>query len=89
LIDEYACSNSPEVACWLKVEDQAKREALWLCKILEQNFGNGLVICGCPHTLSFAFRLLSAGFETKACYYMPHHKLRVFTVSPGTANRTK
>jgi hypothetical protein len=71
------------------VEENAKREAVWLCKIFKEKFRNGLVICGLPHTLSFAFKLESVGFETKACCYMPYHKPGVLAVSPGTTNRAK
>jgi hypothetical protein len=80
LIDPGDPSKSREIARWTSLEDHAKREELWLRRILEHQFKNGLVICGFFHTLSFALRLRSAGFETRACHYMPHHKLAVSAV---------
>jgi hypothetical protein len=82
LIDPADPSKSREVARWVSVGEHDKREELWLSTIKEHGFQKGLVICGFFHTLSFALRLRSAGFETEACYYMPHHKLGVLPISP-------
>jgi hypothetical protein len=89
LIDPGDPSKSREIARWASVGEHDKREELWLRRVLEHDFANALIICGHFHTLSFAFRLRSAEFETKACHYMPHHKLRVLAVPAGTDDRTE
>jgi hypothetical protein len=86
-IDPGNPDKSSEVFWWVIADEHAKREEIWLGKILEAKFDNGLVICGFFHILSFAFRLRSAGFHTRVCYYMPHHKLRLLTVARETMNR--
>ena len=58
-----------------KVGLQAQREELWMRRIVAKDFESGLVICGCAHTLSLAFKLQSAGFGVKFDTYIPHDKL--------------
>lgn len=89
LIDPGDPSKAREIARWARLGDHAKREGLWLQRILERQFKNGLVICGFFHTLSLAFRLQSGGFETKACSYMPHHKLGASAVLGGIEDDTE
>lgn len=58
------------------LEGQAKREELWVKHFKEQTFTSALFICGYLHTLSFSFRLQSAGFSVaQAGVYMPYDKL--------------
>jgi hypothetical protein len=58
------------------VAEQRKREEMWHQRLDDQPFVKGLVICGLAHSLSFAFRLLSAGFNVTETYnYVPYHKL--------------
>jgi hypothetical protein len=53
------------------IEPQRTRESLWLSKIREISFKNGLLICGFVHTLSMSFRLQSAGYTVEARFYLP------------------
>lgn len=62
-------------ACWEFFEEHFKREDFWVEGIKGESFQVGLVICGLLHTLSLAGKLMSAGFEVYACYYVPYHKL--------------
>jgi hypothetical protein len=55
--------------------EHAKREGLWMGKIGERAFAKALFICGCLHTLSMSFRLLSVGYEIETFHYMPYKKL--------------
>lgn len=64
-----------DVACWEFVEEHEKRESLWLVRIKGAVFCRALMICGCAHMLSFAFRVRSVGFGARAVSYIPHHKL--------------
>jgi hypothetical protein len=58
------------------VGEQKKREEEWLKRIQGSAFDHGLVICGVAHTLSFAFRLQSAGLHVINAYtYIPYSKL--------------
>jgi hypothetical protein len=58
------------------LEAHAKREKVWVEKILAQHFVKGLAICGLAHGLSVALRLLFAGVGDKRTYsYAPYHKL--------------
>ena len=69
-------SGSREMYSHLIIGDQGKREELWLHKIRERYFQQGLVICAVGHGLSFAFRLRSAGFrDVQLCSYVPYEKL--------------
>jgi hypothetical protein len=74
-IDPCDPTRTLDVATWEFIEEQAKRERFWLERLKGQNFANGLFVCGYLHTLSFAFIARSEGFDVKALYYMPHHKL--------------
>jgi hypothetical protein len=58
-----------------RVEEQNQREQFWCNRIAEQEFKNGLVICGFAHTLSLVFRLRSAGFGLQYDWYLPHDRL--------------
>jgi hypothetical protein len=61
---------------WSIIAEQEKREKLWLDKLVAQPFEKGLMICGVAHTLSFAFRLSSAGIGIYYAYsYIPPNKL--------------
>jgi hypothetical protein len=58
------------------VDAQGKREQLWLQRVQAERFEKGLVICGVTHSLSFAFRLRSAGITVpESLSYIPHNKL--------------
>lgn len=57
------------------VEEQVKREELWVKRIVETDFRNGLLICGYLHTLSMAFRFKNAGLGVTYDYYIPHEQL--------------
>jgi hypothetical protein len=74
-IDPCDASRVLDVATWEFVDEHAKRERFWLQRLKRQNFTNGLFVCGYLHTLSFPFAARSEGFDVKALYYMPHHKL--------------
>ena len=66
----------PDSYDWTIVEEQGRREKLWLQRMQDQPFEKGLVICGLGHNLSFAFRVLAAGIGVTTAYsYIPHHKL--------------
>jgi hypothetical protein len=68
--------NSPDVYESSKVDEQRKREELWLERMLLTAFAKGLVIVGSAHGLSVAFRLSSAGVSVIDNYqYMPYDKL--------------
>ena len=68
--------NSADVCSVSIVEEQRKREKLWLLRIAEQHFTNGLVIVGLSHTLSVSFGLLSVRIGIRdACNYIPFAKL--------------
>jgi len=56
-------------------EQHFKREDFWVEKIRKEQFEAALVICGLVHTLSLSEKLISAGFDVYAHYYMPHDKL--------------
>ena len=57
------------------VEENGKREKLWLQRLEAQNFSKGLMICGLCHGLSFAFRLSSVGISVEKSHtYIPYHK---------------
>lgn len=61
---------------WELVDEHRKREELWLKRILEKAFTNGLVICGIGHSLSMCFRLQQAGVNIPKVYdYSPFDKL--------------
>lgn len=76
-------SRSREVYHLEVIQEQQKREELWLQRISEEHFKNGLIVCGYLHTLSFAFRLQTAAFRVKAFSYVPHHKLCPLTQAEG------
>jgi hypothetical protein len=68
--------NSPDMYESSKVDEQSKREELWLHCILCKPFKKGLAIVGLAHSLSFAIRLLSAGVSVDETYsYIPFNKL--------------
>jgi hypothetical protein len=59
-----------------KVEEQRKREELWLHSILSKPFQKGLVIVGLAHNLSFSFRLMANGVTVeKSHQYIPYDTL--------------
>ncbi len=58
-----------------RVDEHHKREELWVNRLKEKDFDNGLAICGLAHCLSFGFRLQSAGYSVRAFNYVPHHKI--------------
>lgn len=60
---------------WTFAEKQFKREDFWIEKMRRESFQAALVICGIVHTLSLSGRLMSAGFDVYAHFYMPHDKL--------------
>lgn len=68
--------DSPDSFIRMIIEAQTRREEYWVCQIKEQQFSNALMICGIGHSLSFAFRLASAGFFVADPWaYLPHYKL--------------
>jgi len=67
--------NSSDVYYCLFLNEQMKREELWLRRIQQQDFATGLVIIGLAHNLSFAFRLGSAGIAAEPFNYIPYGKL--------------
>jgi hypothetical protein len=74
--EAIASGFPPDTLGWTIVEEQRKREDLWLQRIQAQEFEKGLAICGSAHNLSLAFRLLSAGISVvKTHDYLPCHKL--------------
>jgi hypothetical protein len=68
----YLIGSPPDVAFadWQFQEVHAKREELWVQRMMEREFEKALMICGLGHGLSLAFRLQSAGFTVKAMTYM-------------------
>lgn len=57
------------------VEEQRKREELWLQRIQTQPFSKALIVVGLAHALSIAFRLVSAGVGIpEVRHYVPYHK---------------
>ena len=69
-------SGSSDMYSRLILGDLEKREELWLHRIRDRYFQQGLVICAIGHGLSFAFRLRSAGFgDIQLCNYIPYEKL--------------
>ena len=66
-----------DTASWQKIDQQRKREALWLSKIQSTPFTSAILICGMNHLLSLAYTLEDLGYEVKALAYMPEHKLCV------------
>jgi hypothetical protein len=58
-----------------KVEEDVQREELWARRIADQDFKSGLIICGCSHTLSIAFKLRSAGLTVTFRLYLPYDAL--------------
>jgi hypothetical protein len=68
--------NSPDVYETSKVDEQGKREQVWVNRITESHFQKGLVIVGLAHSLSIAFRLVAAGVSVIDTYdYTPYSKL--------------
>ena len=68
--------NSEDMYSRLLIDEQTKREELWQSKINNQEFRKALMICGIGHGLSFAFRLIDAGFIDVECYsYIPFEKI--------------
>jgi hypothetical protein len=53
------------------IDPHSARERLWLQRIQERSFGNGLLVCGFLHALSMSFRLQSAGYTVEAFCYLP------------------
>lgn len=68
-------SNSTDIYESPYVDEQRKREELWLKRIQSEKFKKGLMICGLAHSLSFAFRLQNAGMTVAVSTYIPHGKL--------------
>ena len=52
-----------------------RREEVWLKRINNETFTNGLMICGAAHTFSAALRLGIAGFSVDVIIYLPFAKL--------------
>jgi hypothetical protein len=68
--------NSLDACETSTVEEQRKREELWLERVLSNPFDKALVIVGLAHGLSFAFRLTSNGISvTESQNYIPYSKL--------------
>lgn len=68
--------HSTDVCSWEFLEEQRKREELWLHKIQSQRFCKALVIVGLAHGLSIAFRLTSDRVDVREVrYYIPYQKL--------------
>lgn len=65
---ESECCNSE------RVEDQFRRECVWLERIQEKTFESGLLVCGFLHVLSMSFRLVQAGYAVEAHHYTPWQK---------------
>jgi hypothetical protein len=65
---ESECCNSE------RVEDQSRRECVWLQRIQEKTFESGLLVCGFLHVLSMSFRLVEAGYAVEAHHYTPWQK---------------
>jgi hypothetical protein len=61
---------SPEpLATQKKLETEIGREKLWVERINEKRFENGLMICGVAHTFSVAARLKKSGFSVTVLVY--------------------
>jgi hypothetical protein len=58
-------------ANWELHQVHAKREELWIQRMMEWDFKKSLMICGLAHALSFTFRLQSAKFTVKTATYVP------------------
>jgi hypothetical protein len=56
-------------ADWQFHEVHAKREELWIQRMMEREFNKALMICGLAHGLSLTFRLQSANLTVKAATY--------------------
>ncbi len=69
--------NSSDVYEYARIDGQRLREELWLHCVLSKPFEKGLVIVGLAHSLSFGFRLLSAGVSVhdEIYQYTPYNKL--------------
>jgi hypothetical protein len=68
--------HSPDYYESSKVDEQRKREELWVSRIVSTPFQKALVIVGVAHGLSVAFRLVSAGVSVAETYvYTPYSKL--------------
>jgi hypothetical protein len=62
---------SPEpLATQKKADTEFAREKVWVERIARENFTSGLMICGCAHTFSLAFRLVDSGFSVDVVIYM-------------------
>jgi hypothetical protein len=51
------------------------REDAWFQRVNAQGFEKGLIICGAAHSLSFGFRLQSAGISFELCQHLPYEKM--------------
>jgi len=70
LID--ACDPETDSLYTELIDPHSVREKLWLQRIQERTFGNGLLVCGFLHSLSMSFRLQSAGYTVEATFcYLP------------------
>jgi hypothetical protein len=68
--------NSSDACETSTVEEQRKREELWLDRVLSKPFEKALVIVGLAHSLSFTFRLASKGIGVdESQNYIPHSRL--------------
>jgi hypothetical protein len=67
--------NSTDIYESPNVDEQRNREEIWEKRIRAQKFEQGLVVCGIAHSLSFAFRLRTAGMDVNVFTYIPHGKL--------------
>jgi hypothetical protein len=76
--------NSTDVYESPYVDEQRKREELWLKRIQSAKFEKGLLICGLAHSLSVAFRLQNIGMSVKVSTYIPHGKLCTRRHAPGS-----
>lgn len=58
------------------LDEQRKREDLWVQRVVAQPFKKALIIVGLAHGLSLGFRLASAGIEVRDVFlYIPHEKV--------------
>jgi hypothetical protein len=61
---------------WAIVDEQIRREELWVQRVQAQSFSKALLICGVAHGLSVASRLKLIGICEFLTYnYIPYHKL--------------
>jgi hypothetical protein len=68
--------NSEDIYESSMVDEQRKREELWVQRIRAQKFEKGLVVVGLAHGLSLSFRLISAGISApETRFYVPYNKL--------------